>query len=192
MESAESYIGHVEIDAVFNEEPVEPLEEIMWTGLRQTSPVDIGLINGFSSSPLNTATNFKIASRPITFRTLHSSQRVYLLSALHARHSTRSLRSSNTNFLSIRYVRTAFDARSFSVAAPTIWDSLHLDHRMRIPAQIPSAIKTHYFQQAFQPTKCLSLALWLTIVQARLQIIFTHLLICMCICLYCAKTTELI
>jgi len=29
MESAESYIGHVEIDAVFNEEPVEPLEEIM-------------------------------------------------------------------------------------------------------------------------------------------------------------------
>jgi len=29
MESAESYIGYFEMDAVFNGEPVEPLEEIM-------------------------------------------------------------------------------------------------------------------------------------------------------------------
>ena len=29
MESVESYIGHFEMDAMFNGEPVEPLEDIM-------------------------------------------------------------------------------------------------------------------------------------------------------------------
>ena len=43
MESVESYIGYFEMDAVFNGEPVEPAEEIMWTGLKAAS--DIGEVN---------------------------------------------------------------------------------------------------------------------------------------------------
>jgi len=58
------------------------------------------------------------------FRTLHSSQPAYLCSSLHACHSTRSLRLSNTNLLPAPFVRTSFGARSFSVAAPKIWNFL--------------------------------------------------------------------
>jgi len=47
--------------------------------------------------------HFRIAN--ITFRTLHSSQPVYLLSTLQARHSTRSLRLSNTNLHSMSALR---------------------------------------------------------------------------------------
>ena len=35
----------------------------------------------------------------------------------------RSLRLSNTNLLSAPFVRTSFGSRSFSVAAPKIWNS---------------------------------------------------------------------
>ena len=62
-----------------------------------------------------------------TFNTLHSSQPVYLYSALHAHHSTSSLRLSNTNLLSVEFVRTSFGARSFSVTAPKIWNSQILE-----------------------------------------------------------------
>ena len=56
-------------------------------------------------------------------RTLYSSQPAYLRSSLHACHSTRSFRLSNTNLLSAPSVRTSSGARSFSVAAPKIWNS---------------------------------------------------------------------
>jgi len=71
--------------------------------------------------------DFKIAN--ITFRTLHCSQPAYLRSSLHACHSTRSLRLSNTNLLSAPFVRTSFGSRSFSVAVPKIWNSLPLSLR---------------------------------------------------------------
>ena len=48
--------------------------------------------------PIKHRIDFKIAN--ITFRTLHCSQPAYLCSSLHACHSTRSLRLSNTNLLS--------------------------------------------------------------------------------------------
>jgi len=65
----------------------------------------------------------------ITFRTLRSSQPAYLRSSLHACHSTRSLRLSNTSLLSAPFVHTSFGSRSFSVAAPKIWNSLPLSLR---------------------------------------------------------------
>jgi len=40
-----------------------------------------------------------------------------LYSALHTYYSTRSVSLSNTNLLSVPFVRTSFDSRSFSVAA---------------------------------------------------------------------------
>ena len=47
--------------------------------------------------PIKHRIDFKIAN--ITFRTLHCSQPAYLRSSLHACHSTRSRRLSNTNLL---------------------------------------------------------------------------------------------
>jgi len=68
----------------------------------------------------------------ITFRTLRSFQPAYLRSSSHACHSTRSPRLSNTDLLSTPFVRTSFGARSFSTAAPKIWNSLPLSLRTTI------------------------------------------------------------
>ena len=122
--------------------------------------------------------NFKTVN--IIFRTLQSSQPVYLRSILHTHHSTRSLRLSNTNLLCAPFVRTSFGSRSFSVAAPKIWNSLPPGLRMCTSHDtFRHQLKTHYFQQAFQPTYCLfSCASDSALADhcARSQIIFTYLL----------------
>jgi len=101
--------------------------------------------------PIKHRINFKIAN--ITFRTLQSSQPVYLRSILHTHHSTRSLRLSNTNLSCAPFVRTSFGSRSFSVAAPKIWNPLPPALRMCTSHDtFRHQLKTHYFQQAFQPT----------------------------------------
>jgi len=102
--------------------------------------------------PIKYRINFKMAN--VTFLTLHSSQPAYLHSDLHAHYSTRSLVLSNTNLLSVPFVRTSFGARSFSVAAPIIWNSLPPALRMcTSPNIFRCHLKTHYFQQAFQSTQ---------------------------------------
>jgi len=51
------------------------------------------------------------------------------------------------------YVRTSFGSRSFSVAAPKIWNSLPPALRMCTSHDtFRHQLKTHYFQLAFQPT----------------------------------------
>ena len=72
-------------------------------------------------------TDFKTVNN--TYHTLHSFQPAYLRTSLHACHSTRSLRLSNTNLLSAPFVRTSFGSRSFSFAATKIWNSLPLSLR---------------------------------------------------------------
>ena len=74
--------------------------------------------------PIRHCINLKIANT--TFHTLHYSQPAYLHSSLHACHSTRSLRVSNTNLRSALFVCTSFSAHSFGVAACKIWISLPL------------------------------------------------------------------
>ena len=101
--------------------------------------------------PIKHRTDFEIAN--ITFRTLHCSQPAYLRSSLHACHSTRSFRLSNTNLLSAPFVRTSFGSRSFSAAAPKIWNFLPLSLRTcTSPDTFRRHLKTHYCQQAFQST----------------------------------------
>ena len=110
------------------------------------------LSSSSSTGSIKHRIDFKIAN--ITFRrpTLHCSQPAYLRSSLHACHSTRSLRLSNTN-LSVPFVRTSFGSRSFSVAAPKIWNSLPLSLRTSTsPDTIRRHLKTHYCQQAFHST----------------------------------------
>ena len=53
---------------------------------------------------------------------------------------------SDTNLLSVPRVRTCFGSRSFSVAAPTIWNSLPFDIRNRCSiASFHRKLKTFYF-----------------------------------------------
>jgi len=101
--------------------------------------------------PIKHRIDFKIAN--VTFRTLQCSQPAYLRSSLHACHSTRSLRLSNTNLLSAPFVRTSFSSRSFSVAARKMWNSLPLSLRTcTSPDTFRRHRKTHYCQQAFHST----------------------------------------
>jgi len=75
----------------------------------------------------------------------------YLRSILHTHHSTRSLRLSNTNLLCAPFVRTLFGSRSFSVAAPKIWNSLPPALRMCTSHDtFRHQLKTQYL--ALQPT----------------------------------------
>jgi len=65
---------------------------------------------------------FKLAT--LTYNILNSSQSAYLHSLLNYHTPTRSLRSANTNLLSVPRVHTTFTFRGFSIAVPTFWNSL--------------------------------------------------------------------
>ena len=86
----------------------------------------------------------------LTHNILSSSQPAYLRSLLSYHTPTRSLRSVNTNLLSVPCVRTTFASRGFSVAAPTVSNSLPPTIRNSSSTYtFRRLLKTHYFQQAF-------------------------------------------
>ena len=125
----------------------QPVNQRLTPTARRTTPYN----NKLHWLPIKHRIDFKIAN--ITFRTLHCSQSAYLRSSLHACHSTRSLRLSNTTLLSARFVRTSFGSRSFSVAAHKIWNSLPLSLcTCTSPDTFRRHLKTHYCQQAFHST----------------------------------------
>jgi len=107
--------------------------------------------------PIKHHIDFKIEN--ITFRTLHSSQPVYLRSSLHACHSTRSLRLSNTNLLSALLMCTLFGGCSFSVEAPK-FGTLSLYLSVPVPVLIPSVV-TSRPSIASRPTNPLNTLLFL-------------------------------
>jgi len=99
-----------------------PLTPLVWLRhwFTQSLSLSLSLSSSLTGAPL-TRIQFK-TSLPAPLR---SAQPAYLQrSSLHSSHSTRSRRLSNTNLLSAPFVRTSFGARSFSVAAPIIWNSL--------------------------------------------------------------------
>ena len=104
--------------------------------------------------PVKHRIDFKIAN--ITFRTLHCSQPAYLRSSLHACHSTRSLRLSNTILLSAPFVRTSFGSRSFSVTAPKIWNSLHQTYRDLGPCHLHRTkhARSQYSMRGYRVRAC--------------------------------------
>jgi len=90
---------------------------------------------------------FKLAT--LTYNILNSSQPAYLRSLLNYHIPTRSLRSANTNLLSVPRVCTTFASHGFSIAAPTVWNSLPSSIRSSTSADtFPRLLKTHCFQQA--------------------------------------------
>ncbi|XP_033984241.1 uncharacterized protein LOC117480927, partial [Trematomus bernacchii] len=88
----------------------------------------------------------------LTYKSLHALSPQYLTDLLHPYIPSRTLRSSDSGLLSIPHSRLrTFGDRAFSVAAPTLWNSL--------PAEICNApslnifistLKTHLFNIAFQ------------------------------------------
>jgi hypothetical protein len=82
----------------------------------------------------------------LTYKTLHYKQPTYLLELLHPTIPTRTLRSSNQNLLTAPLVKSEIGRRSFSFAAPAVWNSLPLSLRLTTePSLFISRLKTYLF-----------------------------------------------
>ena len=81
----------------------------------------------------------------------------YLLPLLHVYTPSRQLRSSSdSRLLRIPHVKTkAFGQRSFSFAAPSVWNSLPQEIRnITLTSEFKSALKTHLFKIAYDQSEC--------------------------------------
>ena len=70
--------------------------------------------------PVRKRIEFKIAT--LTFKVLHNNQPTYLRDLVKLQIPTRALRSSNRQLLEVPNIRSANGRRSFSFAAPTVWN----------------------------------------------------------------------
>jgi len=91
----------------------------------------------------------------ITYKTVSTIQPAYLHSVLKDYVPSRTLRSYGSNLLLVSHVRTGFGSRSFSVAAPIIWNSLPLEgldirNRSTISC-FRRQLKTFFYKAAFRP-----------------------------------------
>ena len=91
-------------------------------------------------------------------------------SASHAHHLIRSLRLSNTNRLSAPFVHTSFGARSFSVAAPKIWNSILPPSNVYQPRHFSSSSQDSLFPAGLPILLAPQMRLLLTIVRVYLLI----------------------
>ena len=80
------------------------------------------LLNNLHWLPVKHRIDFKIAT--LTYKLLSSNQPTYLSELISTYTPARDLRSGQQFKLNKPFVSTNFGARAFSVAAPTIWDSL--------------------------------------------------------------------
>ena len=85
-------------------------------------------------------------------KAVSSTQPAYLNSMLTLARNSRQLRSTSSNPLYIPWMKAKAGTRAFSVAAPTVWNSL--------PASVKSEVnivsfcrhlKTHLFNAAYPP-----------------------------------------
>jgi len=137
-------------------------------GTNHQSTSSSALLKHYHWLPIYQRIQFKIAC--IIYKTIHITQPAYLNSVLEYYIPSRTLRSSDTNLLSVprvraydsnfcfdiwrvinadyllTYFRTCFGTRSFSVAALTIWNSLPLDIRNSWSiVSFPRKLKTFIF-----------------------------------------------
>ena len=96
--------------------------------------------------PVKQRIEFKIVT--ITFKTLQNKQPYYLSELLHPYIPNRSLRSSDKHLLHVPLVKTALGRRSFSYAAPFIWNTLPLSLRT---AESLSTFTSHLKTFLFPP-----------------------------------------
>ena len=103
--------------------------------------------------PVSHRITFKLAT--LTFKILHSQQPSYLATFVQKYQPTRSLRSSSMNKLSVPTIssrKSVTACRAFSVAAPSIWNSLPTSITdSKITYDIfRQRLKTHLFKLAFE------------------------------------------
>ena len=110
----------------------------------------VPLLKSLHWLPVHYRIIFKICT--ITYQALSSTQPAYLNSMLTPARNSRQLRSTSSNPLYIPRVKTKAETRAFSVAAPTVWNSL--------PASVKSQgnivsfrrhLKTYLFNAAYPP-----------------------------------------
>ena len=102
--------------------------------------------------PVRQRIDYKIAM--LTFQSLGGSAPKYLSDLITRYRPTRTLRSSQSLDLAIPPTRLkAYGDRSFSRMAPYVWNSLPLSvRRLTSPSDFRSALKTHLFRCAFNPS----------------------------------------
>ena len=94
--------------------------------------------------PIKQRITYKIAV--LCFKTIYFKQPTYLLDLITTYQPTRNLRSSDKVLLSIPNIKSAQGRRSFSHAAPTVWNSLPLVLRScSTISSFRSGLKTHLF-----------------------------------------------
>ena len=94
--------------------------------------------------PVPQRIKFKIAV--LTFKTLQIGKPFYLADLLTLYHPTRNLRSASNNLLVVPDLRSSHGRRSFSFAAPTVWNSLPVQLRScSCITKFCSLLKTHLF-----------------------------------------------
>ena len=94
--------------------------------------------------PINSRITYKIAV--ITYKTLHQQSPSYLHSLLIPYIPTRHLRSSDKLLLTVPSLKSSAGRRSFSFAAPSIWNSLPFSLRSTTTLQsFRAGLKTHLF-----------------------------------------------
>ena len=94
--------------------------------------------------PVKKRIEFKIAA--ITYKVLQNKQPSYLFEILEPYNPPRDLRSSNKVLLTKPLIKSALGRRSFSYAAPHIWNMLpdHLRNATSL-SSFTSKLKTHFF-----------------------------------------------
>jgi len=130
--------------------------------------------------PIDQHIEFKLAT--LTYNILNSSQPAYLRSLLNYHTPTRSLRSANTNLLSVPRVRTTFAFCGFSIAASPPQSGTHYPlASVVLPLQTLSvaSLKLTAFGRPTAPpsgsAKCLRFGHWLTLCTLNIHIL-TYLL----------------
>ena len=94
--------------------------------------------------PVEKRITYKIAT--ITFKTLQTQLPSYLSDLLIPYNPSRHLRSASQHLLVVPNIKTAAGRRSFSYAAPTIWNSLPIHIRSATSlSTFRSALKTYLF-----------------------------------------------
>jgi hypothetical protein len=100
--------------------------------------------------PVKQRINFKIAF--ITYKLLQNNQPSYLSDLVKFYKPSRTLRSADSLQLHVPLVKTELGRRSFSFAAPTIWNQLPLSLRTATSLSIfHSQLKTYLFKSHYFP-----------------------------------------
>ena len=116
----------------------------------QTSSGTTATLQRLHWLPIEHRIQHKIAT--FKFKARSSAAPNYIRNLLSEYAPSRSLRSSDSNLLTVPHHKLTFGSRTFRVAAPTIWNSLPADIRSSESLAIfRRRLKTQYFNCAFNP-----------------------------------------